>query len=98
MNEVEIIQGARELLSDPASWGKGSSRPTPTSHCMYHALATASGSTWVFDEQGYFAAIDLVRRHVPRGLIQDYNDAEGTTHADILNLLDKCLADLGALA
>lgn len=104
MNEVAIIQGAREILSDPKRWRKGSFGFIGEAVCALGALGVAATGT----VQGCYSvhhahplskALALVDDHVPGGVtIQEYNDAIGTTHADILNLFDKTLASLGGLA
>jgi hypothetical protein len=96
MNEAaDTIQAARELLSDPTRWGKGKTRPTPESYCLASAISrNCLGVTY----NEYKAITDLVGQHVPGGMaLTIYNDHPDTTHEDILNLLDKTLADLGAL-
>lgn len=98
MNEVEIIQGARELLSNPKRWGKGSAYPTPRSYCVIGALSECNSSRRGSYER-LKAVVQLVERHIPTAekLVSFYNDDPETTHQDILNLLDKTLADLGGL-
>jgi hypothetical protein len=105
MNEIEMIKGARELLSDPKRWGKGSSRPNGTAYCVIGALSECNAhkrGEIVEERIGRLQnAVRLVEEHIPSGgerLVSFYNDAPDTTHQDILNLLDKTLADLGGLA
>lgn len=43
------------------------------------------------------AAKRALAAHVPDGYVQGFNDDVGTTDADVLNLYDKTLADLGGL-
>lgn len=102
MNETEIIQGARELLSDPTRWHKGWFSDGEGAFCVRGALGHVAGTypttpleTW-----------HRLRDHLPEGfrqfsggpdMLAAFNDDPDTTHADIINLLDKTLADLGAL-
>lgn len=46
------------------------------------------------------AAYDALAVHLPEefeSLLDEYNDHPGTSHADVLNLFDKALSDLGGL-
>lgn len=107
MNEIEIIQGAREILSDPKRWKKhgwgDSSRC-----CLEGALGVAAcGNAYALVEdtvdEVLARAEELVRKHAASNRPYDvadlatFNDDDATTHEDVLTLLDKTLADLGGL-
>lgn len=107
MNETEIIQGARELLSDPKRWNKGDlTNRDGTKMCVVGAMLRASNIFW--ENDCFKAAATLIRQHIPNGrvdladdglpLLGGYNDHPDTTHQDVLDVLDKTLADLGGLA
>lgn len=104
MNEVEIIKGAREILSDPNRWHKGALENVDRSAmCILGAADKACEGHW----DARYIAEDLLEEHLPGGVeafkgrklvpIAAFNDDPLTTHEDVLTLLDKTLAALGAL-
>ena len=90
MNEIDILKATRELLSDPKRWNKGKGR-CGDAVCLFVAIYICGGSV---DSPAFAAALQLVRKHLTCS-IHVFND--DATHQDILNLLDKALADAGAL-
>jgi hypothetical protein len=99
---TETIKAAREFLSDPARWHKGSySNQNHDAFCLLGALEHVSVNASSWDAE------DLIVEHLPGGVeafttpqlrpIAAFNDDPATTHQDVLNLLDKTLADLGEL-
>lgn len=109
MNEIEareatIIKDTRDLLTDRKQWCKGSSLDSGAAVCVMGAVCKVLGepvymhyaplNPWVLNVR------DRITEHLPGGFrsVWVYNDDPHTRHKDILNLLDKCLAGLGALA
>lgn len=105
MNEVDIIKGAREILSDPRHWCKGGYTDGKECYCILGAMSMAAhGNPYAFgvEYQTTLArAAEMVAQHTPFDpsayTAATFNDDPITTHQDILNILDKTLADLGAL-
>lgn len=104
MNEADIIKGAREILSEPKRWHQGDYVSEDGERvCMLGALGQASErnprSTLVSFGTPLGRAMDLVQQHLPGRFldIPAFNDSTETTHADVLTVFDKTLADLGAL-
>lgn len=97
MNDIEIIKGAREILSDPANWRKDG-RVGEEGLCILNAMAKVAALEY-WNDRALLAARKLVEVHLPEGenSAWAYNDNIHTTHQDILDLLDKTLADLGGL-
>lgn len=102
MNETEIIQGARELLSDPTRWNKGGFTDGHGAFCIRGALGHVHGNVDMTPSGPWHR----LREHLPEDfrhfaggpdMLAAFNDHPDTTHQDIINLLDKTLADLGAL-
>lgn len=106
MNTLEILQSARDLLSDPSHWIQGSmaqdvnGRPTiPMSPkavcwCLVGAICNANQGT-----AKEVNALRLVRGAILRtdptfhytDTIGDWNDAEGRKHSEVLAVLDSSL-------
>jgi hypothetical protein len=115
MNEVDVIRGAREYLSDPKHWHQGGAGDDGHGAlCVAVALGRQCPND---DDWAILTAVhDGLRAHIPAriapqpwgtdrllhlrifGSVFEYNDDPGTTHQDILDLLDKTLADFGGLA
>jgi hypothetical protein len=99
---LEILKGARELLSDPTRWAKGyyaytadgqqTSPVTPEAacFCVWGALDKVTGTFFGPDA---FAAGMYLGNQLPEGWpsLANFNDAEETTHADLLALFDKAI-------
>jgi hypothetical protein len=108
MNEADIIKGARELLSN--GWCRGHWK-IEQQYCLEGALGVAANcdpQALAPCPKGdvtreLLSAAELVIGHLPAefrdGIYQlfRYNDSTKTTHQDVLNVLDKALADLGEL-
>ncbi len=104
----DIFVGARELLSDPARWGKGSFwDPNADCFCLIGACGVAAGldaKSFSRMEDGFEELIAEVTppllRCIPAdGFVSQFNDSPRTTHADILAVLDcaiKCCDEKGA--
>lgn len=106
MNEIEIIRGAREILSDPKRWHRGNYADDSLERmCILGALGMASDRANVYATVGgiefpaLYRATQAVQQHIPADFefIPQFNDDDSTTHQDVLNVLDKTLADLGGL-
>lgn len=102
MNETEIIQGAREILSDPKRWHKGWFTDGQGAFCVRGALAHVAGNVAMTPLEPWVRLRDHLPedfRHFAGGpdMLAAFNDHPDTTHQDIINLLDKTLADMGAL-
>lgn len=107
---VECIQDARKVLSDPKRWHKGDFTNGEGAYCVRGALLPGKPCSQPLVAAAVWAQ-ELLVEHIPgdfvdvlirEGLIKErlaaFNDHPDTTHEDILNLLDKTLADLGGLA
>lgn len=99
---TETIKAAREFLSDPTRWHQGSySNENYSAFCLLGTLEHVSVKLSMYDAE------ELIVEHLPGGVeaftnehlrpIAAFNDDPATTHQDVLNLLDKTLADLGEL-
>lgn len=103
MNEVDIIKGAREILSDPWHWRKGGYTDGAGRYCLLGAMgmvAYEDAHAFSMGRSLVMRAADMVAKHATlefNNTIANFNDDPLTTHQDVLNLLDKTLADLGAL-
>ena len=103
---VEILRKARALITDKKHWTKGvfrrslieehkPSKTWGTAYCVFGAVHQASGVDY-WRECDY--AKDLLQAALdrrPRGkakTVIGYNDSRGTTHAQILALIDKAIA------
>lgn len=102
MTVAEDIKTARDIVAK--RWYKGGLTDGEGNVCALGALNVAclgSVHAFVIDNRGRREeARNELERHLPDQRwpdLVDYNDAESTTHEDIVNLFDKTLADLGAL-
>lgn len=109
MTPLEIVEGARLLLTDPTKWTKGYSarthknayvgslHPAAICFCTLGALEKTCGKT---DGPELFQAINMIRENLPEwsgNYVSDFNDALDTNHEDVLALLDRTLeANRGA--
>jgi hypothetical protein len=104
--EVEIIKGAREILSDPKRWTKGKLVTTDgTAVCLIGALGRARIGLTNAEYNAEARAEAFLQEHLPPGYdgeqlrpLAEFNDDPLVIHQDILDLVDKTLADLGGLA
>lgn len=102
MNQViEDLKAAREIVKD--HWYKGALTDEQGNYCIVGAInMTVSGSAYMFDTHRRWAAEEALVAHLPENLrsfgIPSFNDDDSTTHADVMTLFDKTLADLGGLA
>lgn len=108
-----IVEGARNILADPARWIKGaqatdasgeiigSSSSRAVCFCLMGAINRSAYD--LFNDQGFMIRLDLaeqaldaVRDSIPigSGFIPSFNDRRSTTHADVLDVLDRTIARL----
>ncbi len=102
MTAIEILKAARETLSTPDRWtkkmyakdatGKSVSYcdPRATCFCVNGALMKAESC---FTSPGYLPASEALRVIVGPS-IPSWNDAPETTHADVLDALDRAIGSL----
>lgn len=88
---LEVLRGARELLRDEDRWIKGDFENGVGGFCLLGAL--------VHSEDEKCLAYSALQRQVNMmsktgfGIaVATFNDAKTTTHADVLDLLDKAIA------
>ena len=86
---TQTILKARELLSDPDKWFKGSmTNRAHNAFCVMGAIrvvTTGDALTW---NRKTVEASNRVAGFVP-GIVSAFNDDPNTTHADVLALLDR---------
>lgn len=99
-----VLTDAREFLSDPKRWTKGSlfrtrkgeavTRPLAACACLTGALLIATDGTATSERREAFdASVKLVEGLLNGAPISVFNDDPDTTHADILAVLDKAIED-----
>jgi hypothetical protein len=88
----ENLIAARALIDTPEKWGKGEYEPRPGCYCAMGAVAVAAGMDGRFDD--IFGQEEHVRleAQAPGRDVVNFNDAAGTTHADIMALFDRAIA------
>lgn len=106
MTPLEILTGARELLSDRGRWTKRSyardERGLGCSSLAKDAVCWCAAGAILRTAQ-HDAAIEeawkLAYDEVPNGVngFMTYNDRLDTTHADILALFDRAIEKAGRL-
>lgn len=108
MTKFDIIRGAREILSDPKRWTKGSWRfidpDGEECYCLEGALGACVGEPLaLLDSKGLTPELreadEFLRTRLPNSplrphrYLQSFNDDYMTTHEDILQFLDNALAE-----
>lgn len=104
MSVVDDLKAAREIVAQ--RWHKGGLEDGHGNVCAVGALNLACMGMLRVDNQPvpvYYAAYRALERHIPTGFnglpsLPSYNDADGVTREDMLDLFDKALAELGGLA
>ncbi|MFM7009063.1 MAG: hypothetical protein ACKO0Z_06970 [Betaproteobacteria bacterium] len=99
----DVLTAARDLLADRDHWIKGTRfRPAdpdkdkPDAFCLLGAISHAAYSFGVEDDNDEIEyellplTTDIVRAVIDGG-IMTFNDHPGTTHADVLAVLDKAI-------
>ena len=99
---IDVLTKARELIAQ--GWCKGASQDG-TDYCMVGAVYKAeTGYCWLTKPGGPSSeALFALMLHLPwqpngknaQKVIPKFNDHNTTTHADVLDVFDKTLADLG---
>jgi hypothetical protein len=116
---IEVIRGARDILSDSVHWTKGRQyvkEDLVDKYCLLGALRHAAGLNYAYyayqdfdmscyDSDAAREAVNLLAPLLP--VVGDstyrfpwvtvFNDQPGTTHQDVLNVLDKALAEAGEM-
>lgn len=78
----QIILKARELLSDPAKWCQGRAANDRGARCIIGAL-------WELDDEAaQLRALRRIRKLAGTSIVL-FNDDPNTTHAMVLDLLDR---------
>ncbi len=107
MTPAEILQAARDLLSDPKRWTQGifarrengstcsTFAPEAFSFCSRGALIKVRPDDAVF--QSYAEAYAFLEKCVPEVYVgtepvAHWNDHPDTTHAEVLAVFDKAIA------
>jgi hypothetical protein len=95
VSEIEILKGARELLSDESKWRRDiyieEKGNVACGYCIMGATTIAAAGRMPLSNR----ADELLRDALPlqyQGSIADFNDDPKTTHADVLALLDRAIA------
>lgn len=106
MTHLEILQAVRGLLDRPEAWGKGSlswnedGKKVPYTHPRVCKFSLDGGLMRV----AYITHSQVLHTHqVLKGFLsregnislQVFNDAKGTTHNAVLDLLDKAIRKAG---
>lgn len=107
MTPLEILRGARELLAKPERWTKGACARNADgystiatgndgcSFCVVGALMQVGGDSFL-SSPAAIIALELMHKLSGSLSAGDFNDDPNTTHADILDLLDRGIAQLDA--
>lgn len=89
--DLEILQGARKRLTDPKNWHKGASVPDGNKvgddcpHCLVATIHVEGGGAPI--PGVLYGVLPEQFSH-----IGSFNDAETTTHDDVLRFLDEVIA------
>ncbi|MCA2337897.1 DUF6197 family protein [Mycobacterium avium] len=101
---IDILKGARDILSGAKRWHQRDTwSPDRAAVCLRGACMLAAGLSHPLvvetsETRTYYEALRALQKHAETATLEEFNDAEFTVHADVLNLVDKTLADLGGLA
>lgn len=104
---IELLEHARELLSEPARWTQNALARTAENEvangydpnaicwCLYGALQHAAGVSDVIAAETYIAeqldALGWERSEFDDDTITNWNDDPERIHQDVLTLLDECI-------
>jgi len=98
----DVLVGTRALLSDKTKWTQEvfARDPVGTAVNLYSPLAAcwclegAIGKVSSELGTGMGAAADLLRKQLPDGTsLIDWNDSKERTYQDVVDLLDKAIAE-----
>lgn len=98
MTTLEVLRAARERLTDPANWCGMSASDGRGAVCIAIAVSDVYGDSF------WQAAHRVLARLLPDGgeytakALHNWNDHHATSHADVLALLDRAIANEEAQA
>jgi hypothetical protein len=102
---TQILIGAKEILSDSKRWTKGAiarnvhgsataeSDSDAVCWCLNGAICKAErdAGLWPLLSESNTSVQDFIYPVIPAEYISYYNDAEETTHSDLMSTLDKAI-------
>lgn len=109
MDRLEVLVRAREFISDPARWTKGTAARDAEGHeveprdgcafCIFGALRLAVNDQTLYDYYRQAADALCYDQFGQTGdgrwtALTEFNDAPETTHVDVIALFDKTIARL----
>jgi hypothetical protein len=103
MTPLETLKAARQLITDPAKWTQGvaarnrlgSSIDPLAENAFCFCSLGAIRNVVASDDHAFERASDALRSHSPTGVAAAFNDTH--THAEVLALFDKAIAELEAV-
>lgn len=103
MRTVEVLRGARRLLSDEKRWTKGGCARDKDGHWVHSGSRSAvcwclGGAVFRAEEDviAMMGALDALEAEAGQSPIGVWNDAPERTHAEVVELLDRVIAKLEA--
>jgi hypothetical protein len=103
MKDSELLIQARGLIDTPDRWGKAGKTPLrhpPERRCLLDALVSVIDHNSVYHTT-YRRLRDLLGQEIVeqgdfwwRDVPGSWNDADATTHQDVMNVYDKAIAKL----
>lgn len=93
--EIRILDRMEEILSTPEMWCKEYYMDQHGAHCLLGAAEVACGGVpgrvnmLERGDERMFRRIEALLEPMTEGDVAGFNDMATTTHADILNLIDK---------
>lgn len=99
--ELETLIRARALIEDPKNWSrKVPQAPTIAPYCAMTACLTAAGYSQGYLPSSYPKSLWRLAAALPTAeigicmSIANFNDHPDTSHADILALFDRAIAEI----
>lgn len=98
LSVIDILKGARDILSDPHRWHQGDTwRADRTGVCLRGACMLAAGLKHPLvvdtpETRTYYQALIELRERAGTANVEEFNDADSTVHADVLELLTSSTA------
>lgn len=93
MKTLDVLRSARKFLSNEDRWCKNVLVDPCGRRCLMGAMSNYVPDEW---SSGLYDAVCVVETHVPSAYsgmgLAVFNDAESTTHANVLDLLDRAIA------
>lgn len=91
MTPKDVLKDAREWLSDPEHWCKGSLGSREEGHtCLLGALLTSSRPDTEEEQAAVTVVIKIIRALYGRSTL-GFNDDPDTKHEDVLKVLDAAI-------